>query len=223
MNNAFRNKGHRAVAPIIATLLMVAIAVVGGILIFVFAQGFFSNSSIQGPTFETVQVLGSDFRLIAPAVAAGLEDVANPPTSQIFNVGSASASTTLLKAQDMSVIWLKNGGNAAVSLSKVTVNGISYTGPTVPTTFNVAGTANVCTAGTFYIDKSVTVAAGTGGADVSGTTISSIPAGTLANLVLCHGGTGFTNLRVGQPVTVVMTTGNGGTFNWSTIVGTATQ
>ena len=40
---------QRAVAPIIATLLMVAISVVGGILIFVFAQGFFTDTNIQTP------------------------------------------------------------------------------------------------------------------------------------------------------------------------------
>ena len=39
---------HRAVAPVIATLLMVAIAVVGGTIIFVFSQGFFSSSQISG-------------------------------------------------------------------------------------------------------------------------------------------------------------------------------
>ncbi|MEK0340135.1 MAG: archaellin/type IV pilin N-terminal domain-containing protein, partial [Nitrosopumilus sp.] len=34
---------RRAVAPVIATLLLVAIAVVGGSIVFVFAQGFFSS------------------------------------------------------------------------------------------------------------------------------------------------------------------------------------
>ncbi len=54
---------RRAVAPIIATLLMVAIAVVGGTIIFVFAQGFFSSSQISGvPTIEAIKVLGYDGR-----------------------------------------------------------------------------------------------------------------------------------------------------------------
>jgi len=52
---------HRAVAPVIATLLMVAIAVVGGTIIFVFAQGFFSSSQISGtPTIESIKILGYD-------------------------------------------------------------------------------------------------------------------------------------------------------------------
>jgi len=54
---------HRAVAPVIATLLMVAIAVVGGTIIFVFSQGFFSSSQISGePYIELVKIMGYDGR-----------------------------------------------------------------------------------------------------------------------------------------------------------------
>ncbi len=54
---------HRAVAPVIATLLMVAIAVVGGTIIFVFSQGFFSSSQINGePYIELIKVMGYDGR-----------------------------------------------------------------------------------------------------------------------------------------------------------------
>ena len=61
-----RTSNHRAVAPVIATLLMVAIAVVGGTIIFVFAQGFFSSSQISGtPQIESVQILGYDARAVA--------------------------------------------------------------------------------------------------------------------------------------------------------------
>ncbi len=57
---------HRAVAPVIATLLMVAIAVVGGTIIFVFSQGFFSSSQISGtPQIESVKILGYDARAVA--------------------------------------------------------------------------------------------------------------------------------------------------------------
>ena len=58
-----RTRKHRAVAPIIATLLMVAIAVVGGSIIFVFAQGFFSQAQISGiPTIELIKIVGYDAR-----------------------------------------------------------------------------------------------------------------------------------------------------------------
>ena len=58
-----RLTNRRAVAPVIATLLMVAIAVVGGTIIFVFSQGFFSQLQISGnPSIESVKILGYDAR-----------------------------------------------------------------------------------------------------------------------------------------------------------------
>jgi len=58
---------RRAVAPIIATLLLVAIAVVGGSIIFVFSQGFFSTTQISGtPQIELVKIFGYDLRDVSP-------------------------------------------------------------------------------------------------------------------------------------------------------------
>ena len=52
---------RRAVAPVIATLLLVAIAVVGGSIVFVFSQGFFSSAQISGaPQIESLQITGYD-------------------------------------------------------------------------------------------------------------------------------------------------------------------
>ena len=52
---------RRAVAPVIATLLLVASAVVGGSIIFVFSQGFFSSAQISGsPQIESLEITGYD-------------------------------------------------------------------------------------------------------------------------------------------------------------------
>ena len=52
---------RRAVAPVIATLLLVAIAVVGGSIIFVFSQGFFSQAQVSGaPQIESLEIVGYD-------------------------------------------------------------------------------------------------------------------------------------------------------------------
>ena len=54
---------RRAVAPVIATLLLVAIAVVGGSIIFVFAQGYISETQISGsPNVELIKIFGYDGR-----------------------------------------------------------------------------------------------------------------------------------------------------------------
>jgi len=62
-----KNEQRKAVAPIIATLLMVAISVVGGILIFVFAQGFFKDTSIQSPTIDAIEIWGYNAKDIGPS------------------------------------------------------------------------------------------------------------------------------------------------------------
>ena len=52
---------RRAVAPVIATLLLVAIAVVGGSMIFVFAQGYIFETQISGsPQVELLKIFGYD-------------------------------------------------------------------------------------------------------------------------------------------------------------------
>jgi flagellin-like protein len=56
-----QNFQSRGIAPVIATLLLVAIAVVGGSMIFVFAQEFFSESQISGtPSIELIKIIGYD-------------------------------------------------------------------------------------------------------------------------------------------------------------------
>ena len=52
---------HRAVAPVIATLLMIGIAVVGGTLIFIFSSETINSSQISGtPTIELIEFEGYD-------------------------------------------------------------------------------------------------------------------------------------------------------------------
>src|SRR5574338_449184 len=61
--NLPKKKSRKAVAPIIATLLMIAIAVVGGVMIYVFTQGFFgSNTLTVSPFMDAVTMSGYDMR-----------------------------------------------------------------------------------------------------------------------------------------------------------------
>ena len=75
-----KNLQRRAVAPIIATLLLVAIAVVGGSIIFVFSQGFFSSTQVSGsPQIELVKIFGYDTRDISPLKTHNGLDI-DPPS-----------------------------------------------------------------------------------------------------------------------------------------------
>jgi len=67
-NCSSKNFSRRGVAPVIATLLLVAIAVVGGSMIFVFAQGYFSDTQVSGVMEpELVKIVGYDTRDVNPS------------------------------------------------------------------------------------------------------------------------------------------------------------
>ena len=52
---------RRSVSPVIAILLLVAIAVVGGGIVFLFSDGFFANAQISGqPQVEYIEIVGYD-------------------------------------------------------------------------------------------------------------------------------------------------------------------
>ena len=60
-----RKKSRRGVAPIIATLLLITISVIGGVMIYTFTQGFFGNASISAsPAVDTIILSGYDMREI---------------------------------------------------------------------------------------------------------------------------------------------------------------
>ena len=70
------NFHRRGIAPVIATLLLVAIAVVGGSVVFVFAQEHFDSSQISGtPNIELVKILGYDARDVAQLKAHDGQDI----------------------------------------------------------------------------------------------------------------------------------------------------
>ncbi len=110
---------HRAVAPVIATLLMVAIAVVGGTIIFVFSQGFFNQAQISGtPAIESVKILGYDARDV-PLLGAhnGL-----PMT--------ATGSSALVQGKNIGeyvIVYIKNDSVGQILFSEMRLGGTVYT------------------------------------------------------------------------------------------------
>jgi len=103
-----KNEQRKAVAPIIATLLMVAISVVGGILIFVFAQGFFKDTSIQAPTLDAVEIWGYNAQDVA---AAGFE-LHNNET--VANCATGTINQKIDEAECLSIFLRNVGANAAI-------------------------------------------------------------------------------------------------------------
>jgi len=106
---------RRAVAPVIATLLLVAIAVVGGSIIFVFSQGFFSSAQISGsPNIESIKILGYD-------ATDGPEMIYHDGITGNATTGNSNSDG--LKAWEYVGVYLKND-----SVNKITVGELRIAG-----------------------------------------------------------------------------------------------
>lgn len=127
-----KKEQHRAVAPIIATLLMVAISVVGGILIFVFAQGFFKDTSVQSPTIDALEIFGyfaedvivADFRM---------------HTGDKVSCGVGAAVNQSLDDAECVALFVRNNGANPIIIQSVKMYGVEVTLKGTVGTFPAAG------------------------------------------------------------------------------------
>ena len=111
-------RNHRAVAPVIATLLMVAIAVVGGTIIFVFAQGFFSQAQISGtPTIEAVKIMGYDARDVQFLKAH---------TNQLTILDGSDPAVTGKNLDERVAVYVKNDSVNQVLFTEIRLGGTVY-------------------------------------------------------------------------------------------------
>ena len=128
---------RRAVAPIIATLLLVAIAVVGGSIIFVFSQGFFSAAQISGsPTIESLKFTGYD--------ASDGGTFLNHDGSTYLNA-TANNPGDGLKSGEAIAVYVQNNSVSKTTLGEIRFGGTvyTYTASTIP----VAGEYSILTKG----------------------------------------------------------------------------
>jgi flagellin-like protein len=108
---------RRAVAPIIATLLLVAIAVVGGSIIFVFSQGFFSAAQVSGaPTIESLKYTGYD---ATDGTTMKIHDGTTPATLK-------GATGDGLAIGERVAVYVQNNGVSKATLSEVRLGGTVY-------------------------------------------------------------------------------------------------
>ena len=108
----------RGVSPFIATLLLVAIAVVGGSIIFVFSQEFFSSAQISdSPYIESIKIVGYD-----------AED--GPDTQFhdgiVGNVTTGGPTSDGLLETEYITVYLKNESVNKVTLYEIRVAGTIY-------------------------------------------------------------------------------------------------
>ncbi len=115
---------RRAVAPVIATLLLVAIAVVGGSIVFVFSQGFFSSAQISGaPQIESLQINGYDSSDVSLLT---LHDGTLTDQSPIAALLDGTAGNGLVTGERIAV-YVTNHSVSPVALTEVRFAGSVYT------------------------------------------------------------------------------------------------
>jgi len=116
LQSKYKLTSRRAVAPVIATLLLVAIAVVGGSIVFVFSQGFFSSAQISGaPQIESLKFTGYD--MSDGIILLNHDGTAYSST----NDGDGS-----LIAGENAVVYLQSNSVGKITLSEVRFGGTVY-------------------------------------------------------------------------------------------------
>ena len=185
-----RKTSRRAVAPIIATLLLVAIAVVGGSIIFVFSQGFFSSAQVSGsPNIESLKFTGYD---ATDGVTLLVHDGAAYAAGNVAGNG-------LITGEEVAVYVQNNG------VSKATMGEIRFAGKVysyLPGTTAFTGTGNV-----YHIMSDATTSINT--------TAPEIQPGQQATIVLELG----ENVKSGRDAQVKLSTANGAVFVGTVIAG----
>ena len=215
MKNSFSKKKHlldsnishiqnrRAVAPVIATLLLVAIAVVGGSVIFVFSQGFFNSTQVTGlPQIESVKILGYDAQ---DGNSIQFHD------GIIGNVISGGPTSDGLLSTEYITVYLENTSVTKVTISEIRVAGTLYD------YHDFAGSTLPDFGGSLADKEYALVNAGLNGADTF-TINSSAPeleAGEQISMVLALD----KNMQQGRDMQYKITTTNGAVFVGTILTG----
>lgn len=113
----------RGVAPVIAHLLLVAIAVVGGTIIFTFSEGFFSSAQISGtPVVESLTILGYDARSITELQSHDGNDL---------TFGSGGNVNELKEFDERIAIYLTSNSPHTIAIAELSFAGVVYNYTTI--------------------------------------------------------------------------------------------
>jgi flagellin-like protein len=194
--NNTRLRSRKGVAPIIATLLLVAIAVVGGAIIFAYSQNFFSSSQVSGkPTIEAVKIPGYDARPLL---------LLNNQNGVSFATGKSDGDTNMEASENIAV-YVKNDSVQAITISEARFGGVVYT-------YAQPATLSVLQQGQFTVAG---VPSGTGSDLISTSPVAEIQPGQSVSLVLSLA----EDMRAGRDAQFKITTNNGAVFVGTVVIG----
>ena len=200
MNTNINNRrlhSRRGVAPVIATLLLVAIAVVGGAIVFAYSQNFFSSSQLSGrPNIESLKVIGYDGR----DILTGLND----HNGVVMNLPASTTANNLKNAGEYVTAYVKNDSVQAVTLSEVRLGGSIY---------NYEPAAAFGATNNVY---KILLSGVTAGPDLFSTSqVGDIQPGQTVSVVMKLG----ENMKIGRDAQFKITTTNGAVFVGTVVTG----
>ena len=202
----YQKHSQRAVAPIIATLLMVAISVVGGILIFVFAQGFFTDTSVQTPHIESLEIFGYDARDQLAIKTHIFDPLTLTPSAAAGSPSISAAASNNLKLNDAITVFVRNKGAGPITIDLIKVFGSEYHydfATASGTTLGIATPAIASATDRFFIISTDGLKTSTGPV---------IGPGQDATIIIRYDTATNGLVKIGRPVPVVIITGGGSTF-----------
>ena len=202
-------KSRKAVAPIIATLLMIAIAVVGGVMIYVFTQGFFGNSSIAtSPSVDTITMSGYDMREIVQAGACGAQTAGVTQHENLITCyGDNAVDIGIKAAGEEGTIFLRNVGQKPYTISKLEINEVEL---------DFVSTDAALVAGTYGM-YSIANAADVDGAGTTLLAAQLVLPGEEATLVVSFDATN--EAAAGRTIPIKITSASGSIYNFNVVVG----
>ena len=205
-------RSRRAVSPIIATLLLIAIAVIGGVMIYVFTQGFFGNSSITtSPSVDTITLSGYDMREVIPAGGC-VTPTAGLSTHEGTLICHGDAATDDGKADsEAGAIYIRNVGQKSYTISKIEVNGkalgfvttdLALDGPAVYGIYSAESASDIAIS------------------DAPATTATVLP-GQEATIVVSFDDTAGSDntAAAGRTIPVKISSASGSVYNFNVVVG----
>lgn len=114
-----KTKSHRGVAPIIATLLLVAISTVGGSMVFAYSQDTFSTAQISGsPNVELIKIIGFDAR--------DVDKLKLHDGNEILAKNCCGIADGKKNYDERIAIYIQNNSIQPVSLSELRIAGAVY-------------------------------------------------------------------------------------------------
>jgi archaeal type IV pilus assembly protein PilA len=113
----------RGVALVISHLLLVAIAVIGGTIIFSFSEGFFSSAQISGSNVvESLTIVGYDARALPELQSHD---------GNYMAIGSGGNSNKLKEFNERIAIYITSNTPQTIAVSEIVFGGVVYNYTTI--------------------------------------------------------------------------------------------